>query len=84
MSITLLWILVTCKDSMGKFLFYFSYQKQFMIDSFEANKDKIKFVNYHVPIYSVCEAFDKDPTRFLYALFHWIPQFDKYHVMASF
>jgi hypothetical protein len=55
-----------------------------MIDSFEANKDKIKFVNYHVPIYSVCEAFDRDSTRFLYALFHWVPQFDKYHVMASF
>ena len=55
-----------------------------MIDSFEANKDKIKFVNYHVPIYSVCEAFDKNPTRFLYALFHWVPNFDKYHVMASF
>ncbi len=32
-----------------------------MIDSFEANKDKFKFVNYHVPVYSVCEGFDKSP-----------------------
>ena len=53
-----------------------------MIESFQANLDKLKFVNYHVPIYSVCENFDRDPTRFLYALFHWIPNFDKYHVMT--
>jgi hypothetical protein len=55
-----------------------------MIESFEANKDKIKFVNYHVPIYSVCESFDKSPERFLYALFHWVPNFDKYKVMTVF
>ncbi len=55
-----------------------------MIDSFRANSDKIKFVNYHVPIYSVCEAFDRSPERYLYALFHWVPNFDKFKIMASF
>jgi hypothetical protein len=49
-----------------------------------ANKNKIKFVNYHVPIYSVCESFDKSPERYLYALFHWIPNFDKYKIMTVF
>lgn len=43
-----------------------------MIDSFEANKDKIKFVNYHVPIYSVCKGFDRDPTRLLSSILHWV------------
>lgn len=55
-----------------------------MIDSFEANRDKIKFVNYHVPIYSVCQTLDNNPERYLYALFHWIPTFDHYKVMTSF
>ena len=55
-----------------------------MIQSFEANRNKLKFVNYHVPIYSACEKFDKDPTRYIYALFHWVPNFDKYKVLASF
>jgi hypothetical protein len=55
-----------------------------MINAFEENRNKIKFVNYHVPIYSACEAFDRDPTRYLYALFHWVPNFDKYKVMTSF
>ena len=41
-------------------------------------------MTYHVPIYSVCEAFDRDPSRYLYALFHWIPNFDKYKVMTAF
>lgn len=55
-----------------------------MINSFENNKNKFKFVSYHVPIYSVCEAFDRDPARYLYALFHWVPNFDKYKVMTVF
>ena len=55
-----------------------------MINSFESNKNKIKFTNYHVPIYSACEAFDKSPERFLYALFHWVPNFDKYKLMTVF
>jgi hypothetical protein len=55
-----------------------------MINAFERNRDKIKFVNYHVPIYSVCEAFDSNPERFLFALFHWVPNFDKYKVMTAF
>lgn len=46
---------------MGKLYEYFRWQKKYMIDAFERNRDKIKFVNYHVPIYSVCEAFDKNP-----------------------
>lgn len=55
-----------------------------MINSFENNKNKFKFVSYHVPIYSVCEAFDRDPSRYLYALFHWVPNFDKYKVATVF
>jgi len=51
-------------------------QKTFIKKSFEDNRDNIKFVNYHVPIYSACERFDKSPKRFLYALFHWVPLFD--------
>jgi len=77
-------ILDTCIALMGTFSFNLRWQKNFMIDSFERNRDKIKFVNYHVPIYSVCEAFDRNPERFLFALFHWVPTFDRYKVMTSF
>jgi acid phosphatase type 7 len=59
-------------------------QKIFIKESFEINKKKVKFVNYHVPIYSICENFDKDPRRYLYALFHWVPLFDEYKVMTAF
>lgn len=55
-----------------------------MIESFEANKDKIKFVNYHVPMFSVCKGIDRDPTRLLTQIMNWVPIFDKYHVMNSF
>lgn len=55
-----------------------------MLDSFERNRHQVKFVNYHVPIYSVCESFDRNPERFLFALFHWVPNFDKYKVMTVF
>jgi hypothetical protein len=55
-----------------------------MLDSFERNQHQVKFVNYHVPIYSVCESFDRNPERFLFALFHWVPNFDKYKVMTAF
>ena len=60
------------------------HQKQFMISEFEQNRNKMKFVSYHVPIYSVCEAFDRDPSRYLSALFHWVPNFDKHKVMTVF
>jgi len=53
-----------------------------MIQGFEDNRNKIKLVNYHVPIYSACESFDSNPSRYLYALFHWVPTFDKYKVMT--
>ena len=55
-----------------------------MIDSFERNQEKMKFVNYHVPIYSPCGNFDRNPSRFVYQLFHWVPNFDKYKVMTAF
>lgn len=55
-----------------------------MISTFERNRNKVKFVNYHVPLYSVCEAFDSNPERFLFGLFHWVPNFDKYKVMTVF
>lgn len=42
-----------CLDS-GYLHHFEGYQKEFMINAFENNKNKIKFVNYHVPIYSVC------------------------------
>lgn len=78
------WTQAICKPSMGIYLIYLRWQKQYMIDAFERNRNKIKFVNYHVPIYSVCEAFDSNPERFLFALFHWVPNFDKYKVMTAF
>jgi hypothetical protein len=45
---------------------------------------KAKFVNYHVPLYSGCESFDRDSERFLNGLFHWVPHFDTYKVMTVF
>ena len=60
------------------------WQKQFMIESFQTNIDHVKLVNYHVPIYGVCEAFDRNPKRYLYALFHWVPNFDRFKVMTVF
>ena len=60
------------------------WQKQYIYNEFSNNKDKVKFVNYHVPIYGSCEAFDRNPQRFLYALFHWVPAFDKFKVMTVF
>lgn len=74
----------TCIASMGNNFILCRWQKGLMIDAFERNREKIKFANYHVPIYSVCENFDKNPERFLYALFHWVPNFDKYKVMTVF
>lgn len=53
-----------------------------MIDTLKQNPKKLKFVNYHVPMYSGCKDFDIDPQTFVYGLFHWIPYFDKYRVMA--
>ena len=55
-----------------------------MLDSFERNIEKVKFVNYHVPIYNPCGQFDRDPSTFIYQLFHWVPNFDKYKVMVAF
>lgn len=60
------------------------WQKQYIYNSLSQNIDKVKFINYHVPIYGSCEGFDKSPQRFLYALFHWVPAFDKFKVMTVF
>lgn len=60
------------------------YQKAYLENALISSKGRVKFVNYHVPIYSICERFDKNPQRFLYALFHWIPLFDDYKVMTAF
>lgn len=44
----------------------------------------MKFVNYHVPIYSACDRPDKNPSAIVNALFHWVPWFDRFRVMTSF
>ena len=59
-------------------------QKDFIQSTLSLNQKRVKFVNYHVPIYSICERFDKNPERFLYALFHWVPLFDQYKIMTVF
>ena len=55
-----------------------------MIDSLKMYPEKIKFVNYHVPMYSGCKNIEVDPQTYVYGLFHWIPYFDKYSVMNVF
>ena len=37
-----------------------------------------------MPIYGSCEAFDRNPKRYLYALFNWVPNFDRFKVMTVF
>lgn len=67
---------------MGKTVCYVRPQKEFLISSLKQYPGKSKFVNYHVPLYSACHDFDLDPQTFIYGLFHWVPNFDKYKVMT--
>ena len=41
-------------------------------------------VQYHVPIYSSCKELEKSMNHFVYALFHWVPLFDDYHVASAY
>ena len=39
-------------------------------------------MNYHVPIYSICERPDEKKSDVVNALFHWVPHFDNQRVVT--
>ena len=39
-------------------------------------------VNYHVPMYSSCHNLAVDAKYSIYSMFHWLPLFDKFKVLA--
>jgi len=44
----------------------------------------LKFVNYHVPIYSACDNPEDNKDPIIRAMLHWVPHFDRFRVMGAY